>query len=142
MKWIRVLIVSLLVFLGVGFYIYHFVYNKAHPDYQQLQADVEISAVDMFNDFKTDAQKSALQYNGKMILVSGVLTRVEKADSTSIAYFVLDEGMFGDEGVRINLLSDQAGKLSDQIGSTVKIKAFCSGFNDTDVILEHGSIQK
>ena len=62
-------------------------------------------------------------------------------DSLVIAVFVFNQGMFGDEGVRCTMLHGQT-KLAANIskGNTVKIKGFCSGYNDTDVILEKCSL--
>jgi len=77
-----------------------------------------------------------------MLLVTGKLSALENVDSTTIAYFVLDEGMFGNEGIRISLFPEETGKLSaSNLNKLTNIKGLCSGYNDTEIILEHGSIQ-
>ena len=55
--------------------------------------------------------------------------------------FAYRKGDFGDEGVRVTMLPEyhQAGKAINPFKPVV-IKGLCTGYNDTDVILENGSI--
>jgi hypothetical protein len=55
--------------------------------------------------------------------------------------FVFDEGMFGAEGVRATFLPKYNEKVKNLIlGASVTIKGYCTGYNETDVILEKASI--
>jgi len=128
--------------LLVGGYVYIFVLNKEHPDFEHLKADYDITAEALYNDFVKDAEGASKKYNGKMIMLSGQVHDIEHVDSLTIAVFIFSEGMFGNEGVRCTFLSSDEliNDPSDVIN--FKIKGFCSGFNDTDVILEKCSLTK
>lgn len=142
-KWIKIFII--LVVIGIIGTVagYVFIYNKPHPKYENLKADYKLQASDLYNEFKSDAKSSSGKYNGKMLEIEGNLTEIEESDSTLIAYFVLEEGMFGNQGVRISLMPDFVKNLTQESkGKALKIKGLCTGFNETDVILEHGSIVK
>lgn len=141
-KWMKILGLLGLVAIGAAFYVYHFIYNKPHPDYKNLPAAFSTTAPALFEAFKTNPKQAAQQYNGQILLVSGQLSRIEIVDSTVISYYVLDEGMFGDEGIRISMIDESPAMLEGMVGNQTSIKAFCTGFNDTDVILEFGSIQQ
>lgn len=140
-KWVKIIGFLGLLGLGAALYGYFFIYNKPHPDYLTLEADDSLTAEMLFKSFRSDAVNAAQQYNGKMLLVSGNLSQLETADSTTIAYFILGEGMFGNEGVRVSMLPSEISKLNGKTGQNIQLKAYCTGFNDTDVILEHGSFQ-
>lgn len=78
-----------------------------------------------------------------MVAVRGTLSAIEQTDALTIAVFVIEQGMFGDEGLRVSMLPAQAEKLkSIAPGSPVSIKGYVTGFNESDVVLEHGSINE
>jgi len=121
--------------------VYKFVYNKQHPDYENVAADFNLPAQFLYNSFRENKENAAIKYNGKMICLTGKLSKIETADSLVIAVFVFNQGDFGDEGVRCTMLrkfNESAGKL--QPDGELKVKGYCTGFNDTDVILEKCSI--
>jgi hypothetical protein len=125
--------------LAAAIWVYFFMYNKPHPTYKNLKPDFTLEASDLYNQFKSLPAETALKYNGKMLAVRGLLTQTEVNDSSATAYFVIEEGMFGYQGVRIAMLAGEAvGSISN--GSAATFKGLCTGFNDSDVILEHGSI--
>lgn len=142
----RILPVILILFvIGIiaAVLIYIFVYNKPQPDYAKKDADYTLKATELFSEFKTDAAASNARYNGKVLAVKGNLSGVETADSLTIAVFALQEGMFGDEGIRCALIPEYAQEIkSIQPGTEITMKGYCTGFNDTDVIMEHCSLVK
>jgi hypothetical protein len=146
-KKINILIklAGIIMFVGViaGSLMYAFVYNKAHKDYENIKPDYTISASELYNSFKANTTASGTKYNGKVLSVTGKLTKVETTDSLVIGVFVFYCGMFGDEGIRCTMLpkfNEEAKKL--QPGNVYNIKGYCTGFNDPDVILEQCSIIK
>jgi hypothetical protein len=51
--------------------------------------------------------------------------------------------MFGDEGIRCIMLQNQNKKLQGFASQDIiTIKGYCTGYNDTDVIIEKASIIK
>ena len=140
-KWIKILGILFVVGIAAAIAAYVFIYNKPHPSYDKLKADYTIQANILYNEFVMDAMTASAKYNGKMLNIEGILSETEVSDSTSIAYFVLEEGVFGNQGIRISMMPDYAAGLAKKNkGDQVTIKGLCAGFNDTDVILEHGSM--
>jgi hypothetical protein len=127
--------------LSAAFLIYHFIINKPQPDFEKIKPDYSLDAGTFYKEFKTSKQNAQKLYNGKVIVITGKLSRVESSDSLTIAVFVFNQGMFGDEGIRCTILKKfipDAKKLKPD--GITRIKGYCTGFNDSDVILEHCSI--
>ena len=140
-KWIKLTALLAVIGLVTAILGYVFVYNKPHPDFEKKSAEFSMTASQLFEDFVSDETSAAFKYNGKMISLTGTLSSVEKTNTLTIAVFSIQEGLFGAEGIRINMLENQVNALSEvKIGQKVSIKGFVTGYNQTDVILEHGSI--
>jgi hypothetical protein len=139
-KIILSLFVVVIIALVLG---YVFVYNKSHPDYEKMKPDFTLTASELYSSFNANTTESETKYNGKILSVSGTLTKVESTDSLVIAVFVFNQGIFGDEGIRCTMLpkfNDDTKKLQPE--NVYNIKGYCTGFNDPDVILEQCSIIK
>ncbi|HRY97707.1 MAG TPA: hypothetical protein P5550_01490 [Bacteroidales bacterium] len=131
--WLLLLLVAVLA----GAVIAYRMYNKPHPDYTMMEPEHTLSVSSIYEAFMNDAQAANALYTGKVVQLSGTLTRVEALDTTSLLVFALEEGMFGEQGVRATLHPEHAAEatgLTD--GLSISIKGYCTGFNDTDVILE------
>ncbi len=129
--------------LIAGLIVYLFVFNKPHKDYSKASPDFDIKAAALFEEFRTNPDSSSAKYNGKVISVTGELNSIEQPDSLTIAVFGFEEGLFGSEGVRCTMIPDHADELIGIApGTSVTLKGLCSGYNDTDVILEHCSLEK
>jgi hypothetical protein len=140
-KWLRWLIAAIILVGLVIWSVNRFYINKPHTDYSKAKPDFSMTATNLYNDFKTDRTTSSTRYNGKVIEFSGQLTKIEATDTSAIAVFVFNQGMFGDEGIRCIFLpefNDRAKKFT--AGSQVKVKGFCTGATDSDIIIEKGSI--
>ena len=140
-KWLKIL--GGLFVLGViaALLVYFFVYNKPHPDWLELKPVYTLSAAELYGQFESASEVANEKYSGKILLIEGIYDHIERVDSLVIAVFVFNQGVFGDEGVRCTMLQAQ-NKLAANIfeGNSIKIKGFCSGYNDTDVILEKCSL--
>ncbi len=142
-KWL--LIIGSMAIIGIiaAILVYVFVYNKQQPDYSIADPDYTLSAIVLFEEFKANPVTAGAKYNGKVLALQGNLNSVERTDSLTIAVFAIEEGMFGDEGIRFAFIPNYADNiLSTPPETSVTIKGFCTGFNDTDVIMEHCSIVK
>jgi|LGVF01.1.fsa_nt_gb hypothetical protein len=128
-------VISVLVFI----YAYFFMYNKSHPDYASMNPDFSISAKMLYNDFSNDIEGE--KYLGKIIKINGVISDIEKSDSTLVIIFNFEEGMFGDQGVRCSMILPSLDS-SLKLGSEIDLKGLCTGYNDTDVLLEYCTIIK
>lgn len=140
-KWVK--IIAVLVILGIlgGLSGYLFIYNKPHVNYEKSKVDYSISADDIFAEYTNHRHEAENKYNGKVLQVSGMVSSIDITDSQIIIAFVLSDGLFGDEGIRFSMLpkyNDKASALDP--GTMVSIKGYCTGYNDTDIILEKCSI--
>jgi hypothetical protein len=139
--WVKILLGLALLGVVALFLIYKFVYNKQHPDYENIEADFSVTAQDFYQEYKTNKEAASARYNGKVIMITGSLNKVEVVDTLVTVVFVFAQGDFGDEGVRCTMLpkyNDAGSKL--QPDGEVKLKGYCTGYNETDVILEKCSI--
>jgi len=142
-RW--VIILTGLVFTGfiAALIVVIFVYNKPHPDYEKIDAEYTLTAADLYQAYIANKTGAGIKYSGKVIAINGKLSKVENAGSMTICVFAFNKGMFGDEGLRCTMLPkfrEQANIFKP--GSAVTIKGYCSGFTDTDVILDKCSIVK
>jgi putative nucleic acid binding protein len=138
-------ILGILAIIGAvaGLMFYVFVINKSHPDYEKLNAEYTLPATDLYDQYKNEKEIADQKYNGKMLEVFGTINKVEISDSMLTAVFVFEEGMFGDEGLRVTMLPAYNDGLKDfSLPGSIRLKAYCTGFNDVDVVLIKGSIVK
>lgn len=138
--WMKIVAALLVLIILGGVFVYKYVYNKKHPDYESASPEFTMTANAIYDGFKRNPDGFAKLYNGKVGIISGKLSKVEKSDTLVTAVFVFSQGDFGDEGVRCTMLrkfNDEAERL--QPDGEVQIKGYCSGFND-DVIFDKCSI--
>lgn len=142
-KWITIL--GILAGLGLigALIVYFFVFNKPHTDYAKATPDYDLKAATLFEEFRTNPETSGTKYNGKVLAITGELNSVEQTDSLTVAVFGFEEGMFGSEGVRCTMIPEHSGEVVRVApGTTLTIKGYCTGYNETDVIIEHCSLEK
>lgn len=133
-------LIIVLLFIGVfaGVYGYFFMYHKSHPDYENLSADVKISAAELFRQCKNENNSS--EYTGKILEISGKAHALENNEGMITLIFEFEEGIFGSEGVRVSFLPQYSQEVMDlNLNTNIKLKAFCTGYNGTDVVLEKAS---
>jgi len=143
MKKIIIRTTLILAILGIlsAFYVYEYVINKPHPDYEKIEPVYIILAADLFDSYRDDRLAAEKKYNGQIIQLNGTCDRFEQKDSLLVGVFVFEQGMFGEEGIRCTLLDSQKESIEDNLtGQEVRIKGLVTGYNETDVILEKCSI--
>ncbi|MDO9511319.1 MAG: hypothetical protein Q7J34_06150 [Bacteroidales bacterium] len=142
-KWIKILLIIAGLGIAAGIMGYIFVYNKSHPDFENLSSDYALKASELFTEFKVDAIKAQAKYNGKMVQINGQLMNKELNDTMAIAVFVFEQGMFGDEGIRCTMLPTAVDNLKvTESGAEVVIKGYLTGYNEVDIIMEKCSMLK
>jgi hypothetical protein len=142
-RWLKILLILIIIGVIAAILVFVFVYNKPHADYEKMEPDYRLSASELYNSFKTNAVEAQKIYNGKVLEINGSMTKFESNDTMVTAIFVFNQGVFGDEGIRCVMLPsyfDDIRKMHP--GFNCKIKGFCAGFNDPDVILEQCSVIK
>jgi len=140
--WVKIL--GILIVLGIvgGVLGYKFVYNKPHVNYEKAKPDFSMNVNDFFEEYRKDKNLAQQKFNGKVVEITGILSKVETTAELTIAVFALEQGMFGDEGIRATILSHHSENLQTYNNKEIVIKGYCTGYNDTDVILEKCSIIK
>jgi len=136
-KAIRIGAIGAITALLAVMYVWFFVYNKPHQNFEMAKPEKVLSASQCFENFS----KNNTPDDGKVLEIYGIPSSIETADSMVVVCFYFKKGMFGDEGIRCTLLpkfQKAASKLSTT--DTVYIKGFCAGYNGTDVIFEKSSI--
>lgn len=142
-KWIKILLTLVVVGIFAGLLGYKFVYNKPHTDFEKEKAVWTISAEDLYNGYKENQVAANEKYLGQVVEISGQLSAIEENNGLVVFAFVFEEGMFGDEGVRCTFLDNQKEDVSAlKPGDDIKLKGYCTGYNETDVILEKCSFVK
>lgn len=141
-KWLKIFIGLVLIGIIAAGLGYKFIYNKPHINYEKARAEFSLTSAELFSNFQNHKQVSEENFNGKVVEISGLLNKVETPETMTIAVFAIQEGMFGDEGIRCTMLPNHTENLLSYVGKQVKIKGYCTGYNDTDVILEKCSVIK
>jgi hypothetical protein len=142
-KWLAAIGILAIIGIIAAVLIYIFIYNKPQPDYSKIKPDYTVNAEELFTEFQSDISTASAKYTGKVLAVEGNLSSIEKSDSLLIAVFAIDEGLFGEEGIRFAFIPELTAEIeSIAPGTPVTIKGYCTGYNDTDVIMEHCSLMK
>lgn len=139
-KWLKIFIGLVLIGIIAAGLGYKFIYNKPHKDYEKTKPDFSLTCQEIFSDYQNNRPVAEQKFNGKVVEISGFLDKVETPEAMTIAVFVLSDGMFGDEGIRCTMLQNHSENIMSYAGKKVKLKGYCTGYNDTDVILEKCSI--
>ena len=142
-KWIKIIIALFIIGIIAAGLGYKFIYNKPHRDFEKAKPDFTLEAKELYYNFKNTKSESEQKYNGTVILISGLIKSVEISDSMVIAVFAFEEGMFGDEGIRCTMLPGYNEPVKSlKPDDEVRLKGFCSGYNETDVIMEKCTLLK
>jgi len=140
-NWIKVFALATIVGIIAIAYMWFFVYNKPHKNIEKANPDYIISAGECYNHYASGKNTESNNYTGKVLQISGMPTSIESNDTTVVVVFAFETGMFGDEGIRCTMLQSYNDKaLELTLPNSIIIKGFCSGYNETDVILEQCSI--
>ena len=135
--WLKVLIVLAVIGIIAAFLVWKLVINKPHKDYATAKADVEILATDLFAKYTTDKVAANSTFTGKVIQFKGKITKIEESGTSAFVIFVFRQGDFGDEGIRCVLLPQEISKIKQlKLDQDLIIKGFCTGYNETDVMVE------
>jgi hypothetical protein len=137
----QLLILTLMLGALAGAYVWFFVYNKPHRNIENATPDYTETALSLYAHYHGGLNSEQKNLDGAVVEFTGIPSKTETGDSLSVVVFVFDEGLFGDEGIRCTLLPSYNELLTTiNLNEPITIKGFCSGYNDTDVILVQCSI--
>ncbi len=124
--------------------VWKFYVNKPHEDIDNATPAYTLSTEEIWKQYTSDLKNADSLYTGKVIELSGSLSRVDKNDSlVSVIFVMAADSMFGDKTIGCQMYkkhNDEAAALA--VGAIVKLKGFCTGYNDTDLIFNKCSLVK
>ncbi len=119
-KWIlSLLAIGLLVGITVGVYMY----NKPLESMDSQEAEITLSAVDLYTAFDSDEASANAQYLGKVIEVSGVIQTISDAEEGQPSILLDAGGLMG--GVICRL--DPTASSTFNVGQSVTFRGECTG---------------
>jgi hypothetical protein len=141
-KWIKIILILAGTGIIAAILIFKFYVNKPHEDIEKAKAAFQISASELWKQYNSDLALSDSLYTGKVIEVTGKLSKTEKSDTLVYAIFVMEEdSLFGDKSIRCEMLQKYASEATGlPSGSDINIKGYCAGYDQTDIKLSKCSI--
>ena len=143
-KLIRVAVVIAVIGAVAAALVWKFYINKPHEDIENATPAYNMATEEIWKQYNTDPKKADSLYTGKVIELTGKLNRSDKSDTLVYAVFVMEaDSMFGDKSVRCEMLqkyNSEASALPKDV--SLKIKGFCTGFDQTDIKFNKCSIVK
>lgn len=102
-------------------------YNRRPEDLSTIQPDITITAADLVNAFETDEAKANTKFNGKTLLVSGMVAEINnQADTLLTVYLGKNEAMHK-VSCAINIRHNETKELP-AVGDNISVKGICTGF--------------
>ncbi len=127
-KWILVLVVLVLAGAAAVWYIF----TEKFEDTGKLKTDHIVNAVDFIKEFQTDLAKANKKYTEKVIIVNGIVSKVEPADTTvNIKMVDTTSGAYVIFAFQQQHLAE-AKALKE--GDPVSIKGSCSGGIHSEIL--------
>lgn len=143
-KLLRIVLILVAVGLIAAGLVWKFYVNKPHEDIDNATPAYTMETGDLWKLYTVESKTADSLYTGKVIELSGKLSRVDKNDSlVSVIFVMAADSMFGDKTISCQMYqkhNDEAAALAP--GSAVKIKGFCTGYNDPDIKFNKCSIVK
>lgn len=143
-KWIKIIAILAVIGLIAVFLVWKFYINKPHADIENTPAAYSLNAQELWKQYNQELKLSDSLYTGKVVEITGNLSNVEKADTLVYIVFVMEpDPDFGNKTIRCEMLpkyNEEATSLAPN--STVKVKGFCSGYDQTDIKITKCSIIK
>jgi len=124
--------------------VWKFYVNKSHDDIDNATPAFIISTEAIWKQYTENSRMADSLYTGKVVELSGKLSRIDKNDSlVSVVFVMAADSMFGDKTISCQMYmkhNDEAAALSP--GTQVKIKGYCTGYNDPDIKFNKCSVVK
>lgn len=115
--------------------VWKFYINKPHEDIDTATPAFTMSTQEIWQQFSDNIKSADSLYSGKVIVLSGNLSRIEKNDSlVSLIFVMAADSLFGDKTISCQMYQKHNGEATALLpGTPVKVKGICSGFNDPDI---------
>jgi len=143
-KLLKIVLVLAVIGAIAAFLVWKFYVNKPHEDIEKAIPAYSLTTAEIWNQYTTDQKLSDSLYNNKVIELTGTLNRIETRDSSvSVIFVMAADSMFGDKTISCQMYQKHNGEAAAlTAGTTLKIKGFCTGYNETDIKFNKCSIVK
>jgi len=141
-----VIVLGVIAVIGIiaAALVWKFYVNKPHDDIEKMNPAYSLSTEEIWKQFNAEFKTADSLYTGKVIQLSGTVSRVDKNDTiVSVIFVMAADEMFGDKTISCQMYkrhNEEAQTITP--GTLLKIKGFCTGYNDTDLIFNKCSIIK
>lgn len=115
------ILLIIIVCAAAGWYLY----NKPHEGVGNVEADIRISATDLFNDYQKDENLANKKYLNKVIEVTGNVSDLQNVNGSQL---ILLSSNSDDGGVSCQLTNDEKNKIPVKKSATITIKGKCTGY--------------
>lgn len=134
-KLLKIGLILVITGLVTAALVWKFYFNKPHDDIEKATPTYTMTAEELWKQYTSNLRNTDSTYTGKVIELTGTLNRAEKNDSLVYAVFVMEiDSMFGNKSVRCEMLQKYNGRTTAiASGTSIKIKGFCTGFDQTDI---------
>ena len=144
MKLVRLFVILAVTGGIAALLVWKFYINKAHDDIDLVIPAFSITTDELWKQYTGNLRNADSLYTGKVIEISGSLSRIDKNDSlVSLVFVMAADSIFGDKSIYCQMYrkhNDELAALSP--GTQVKIKGFCKGYNDPDIKFNKCSVVK
>ncbi len=143
-KLLKIGLILAVIGLVAAALVWKFYVNKPHDDIEKATPAYSMATEEIWSKYNTDRKIADSLYNDQVIEITGNLSRIDKNDSlVSVIFVMAADSMFGDKTIACQLYkkhNDEAGALA--VGTKVKIKGVCIGYDETDIKFNKCSIVK
>jgi hypothetical protein len=143
-KWIKIISILAIIGLIAAFLVWKFYINKPHADIENTPAAYSLNTDELWKQYNQELKLSDSLYTGKVLEISGRLSDVDKVDSLTYFVFVMEpDPDFGNKTIRCEMLAKYNEEANAVLPNTpVKVKGYCSGYDQTDIKFTKCSIIK
>jgi len=142
--WLKILIALAIIGIIAAILVNRFICNKPHTDIEKATPAYTISASELWRHYNTERKVADSLYTGKVIEITGNISRADQKDTLLTVVFVMEaDSTFGDKSVRCEMLphyNEDVKAFGED--AEVRIKGYCTGFDDTDIKFSKCSIIK
>jgi len=124
-------IIILVAVAAIASYVWFFVYNKSHANFSRTQAEVIISAEDLYQAYVQDEVTASNAYNGKVIEVTGIISSIKEVDGL-INIYLSTSDMMAEISAELDPQHPFVAE-NYEVGQEVTIRGECAGY-DLDVV--------
>ena len=123
--------IAALVIVFAAVYIY--IATETYSGTKSIKADYELNAVELLQEFRTENAATNQKYADKIILVRGVVTALEEADSASVNIKIEPAGA---GGYLIFAFQEQylAEARTVRVGDSIAVKGSSSGSSYSEIL--------